>query len=89
VNGMAVGSVGVFFMECVEDTKKILLEKRNDGRVLASDKLRILKKFLLDEKILRMVYGKLIEDKMAEEGGGNYEIVPYEGSPGVVEMINV
>lgn len=79
VNGMTVNSVGVFFMECVEDVKKVLMEKRNDGRVLVKDKLRILKRFLLDERILRMVYGKLMEDKIAEEGGEQYEVVPYEG----------
>lgn len=79
LNGMTIGSVGTFFLECVEDVRKVLVEKRNDARVLTSDKLRILKRFLLDEGILRMVYGKLVEDQEVQAGDKHDEVVLYKG----------
>ena len=85
LNGMTVGSLGKFFKECVEDVKKYIVDRRHSNKVLVSDKLRIMEKFLLNENVLKMIYNQLIDDKGNDgpQGAGNEnEILALESAIG-------
>lgn len=86
LNGMTVGNLGKFFKECVEDVKKFIVDRRHSNKVLVSDKLRIMEKFLLNENVLKMIYNQLIDDKGNDgvQGSGNKnEILALESGFGL------
>jgi hypothetical protein len=76
LDGLSIGNIGKFFKECVEDVKKFIVDRRHTSKVLISDKLRIMEKFLLNESILKMIYSQLIEDQHLEPSTQNKPIVP-------------